>query len=173
MTTMEAVSLFSGIGGMWYNSTMPRGAKPKQYPDEMVANVRERYAAGATQAEIALALGTTQKVIWNLMVRHDIPRRVAAKRDQRGEKNSSWRGDRATYTAFHNRMYALRGKPRLCETCGTTTARSYDWANMTGRYDDPTDYRRLCRSCHWKYDNTARNLGEYYGLGRPRKEATS
>jgi len=27
--------------------------------------------------------------------------------------------------------------------------------------DDPKDYKRMCRSCHWKFDGTHRNLGKY------------
>jgi hypothetical protein len=46
-----------------------------------------------------------------------------------------------------------RGKPKRCEECGTTDPKkTYDWANQKGRYDDPQDYRRLCRSCHGKLD---------------------
>lgn len=58
---------------------MSRGAKPKQYPQSMVQAVRTMYADNLTQHEIAAELGTTQKVIFNLMRRHGIEARVAAK----------------------------------------------------------------------------------------------
>jgi predicted DNA-binding protein (UPF0251 family) len=54
--------------------------------------VKEMYADGHTQAEIAEALGVSQKVVWRFMKNHGIKARVAAKRDQEGEKNSTWRG---------------------------------------------------------------------------------
>lgn len=155
-------SLFSGIGGMCYTPPMPSGAKLKVYPAEIVAAVSEAYEGGATQREIANELGMTQKMIWRLMLRHNIPRRVAAKRDQRGPKNHMWRGNDASYRAIHQRLYKTRGQPQHCDRCGASgSGRAYDWANLTGRYDDPSDYQRMCRSCHWKYDQKHLNLGDY------------
>ena len=124
----------------------------------MVAQVTSMYSAGQTQAEIAVALGVSQKVIWNLMQRHGLKARVAAKRNQTGPLNASWKGATAGYQALHIRVQRLRGVPRRCEDCGTTTARIYDWANISGKYDDPNDYRRLCRTCHHRLDGTVKNL---------------
>lgn len=124
--------------------------------------VRTLYDSGMTQKEIADQLGTTQKVIFGFMRRRGIKSRPAIKRDQTGEKNDSWRGSDAGYAAFHLRIESLRGKPQQCEECGATDAtRTYDWACMTGQYDNPSDYKRLCRSCHWKHDQKCRNLGQY------------
>jgi DNA-binding Lrp family transcriptional regulator len=50
------------------------------------------YESGSTQTEIAEALGVSQKVVWRFMKNNGIKSRVAAKRDQRGEKNSCWKG---------------------------------------------------------------------------------
>jgi hypothetical protein len=139
---------------------MPKGIyarKPrslKQYPAAMVSRVRELYQdRKQTISEIAAELGVSYKVVWRLMEHHDIARRVAAKRDQRGEKNHQWKAESATYTAFHHRVESLRGKPCYCEVCGTSDERyAYDWANLTGNYPDPSDYKRMCRSCHRQYD---------------------
>lgn len=136
-----------------------RGGKPKVYPAEMVAEVSRRYALNETQFEIAAALGTTQKVIWRLMTRHGIGARVAAKRNQWGAANHSWKGSGASYKAFHQRLVKRFGKPKHCEKCGTTDpSKSYDWANRSGKYDDINDYVRLCRSCHWVLDKKVENL---------------
>lgn len=141
---------------------MPRGSRPKVYPEELVSRVRVLYEGGATQHEIAAELGITQKVVWRLMRRHGITARVAAKRDQRGEKNHMWKGDEAGYKAFHYRMTTLRGQPKKCEECGTDDpSLGYEWASISGRFSDPNDYRRLCRSCHKRYDGIYRNLGQY------------
>lgn len=52
-------------------------------------------------------------------------------------------------------------KMSQCEICGTTDAdKSYDWANLTGKYDDPSDYKRMCRSCHAKQDRVILNIGK-------------
>jgi hypothetical protein len=141
-----------------------RGAKPKVYQADMVEAVRARYAEGATQHEIAAELGTTQKVVFNLMRRHGIKARVAAKRNQWGEANHSWKGDDASRIAFHRRLYSRFGKPRKCHACGTEEAAHYDYANLTGRYEDLEDYAPMCRSCHWKYDDKISNItGERRG----------
>jgi hypothetical protein len=140
---------------------MPHGAKPKVYPAELVAEVERLYAAGHTQVEIAAMLRTTQKVIWKLMVRHGLNARVAAKRDQRGAKNLGWKGAEAGYAAAHLRVQAARGTPSLCASCGTTTAKRFEWANITGNYHDVNDYKRLCTSCHHRMDGTFKNLGRY------------
>ena len=140
---------------------MPRGANPKIYPTELVDRVRVLYAAGHTQDEVAELLGTTQKVIYRLMRRHGIAARTAAKRCQRGPWNHAWKGEDAGYSACHLRVQSERGRPSKCETCGTTTAPRYEWANLTGRYADPLDYKRLCVPCHHKLDGHVLNLGEY------------
>lgn len=137
---------------------MPRGAKPKIYPASLVKKVRDLYLSGSTQHEVAESVGLTQKVVWNLMRRHKIKSRVAAKRNQWRENNSSWKGDGAGKAAFHKRLYAKFGKPRKCAKCGTTKSDNYDYANLTGNYQDISDYAPMCRSCHWKYDNKIFNI---------------
>ena len=118
--------------------------------------VESLYNAGHTQAEIADILGTTQKVVWRFMRNHGIKARVAAKRDQRGEKNSNWKGEHARYGSFHQRVKDNRGIARDygCCICGSTDPENdYDWANLTGNYNDIMDYAPMCRSCHRKYDH--------------------
>lgn len=114
------------------------------------------YALGMTQAEIAKDIGSTQKAVFTAMRRFDLPRRPQSPRDQRGPKNNAWKGTDAKYQAKHARLYRSQGQPKKCEVCATTTAKSYDWANLTGDYDNPKDYRRMCRSCHRRYDNARR-----------------
>lgn len=124
--------------------------------------VRHMYENGMTQAEIADALSTSQRSVCLFMRRCGIQPRVAAKRDQSGEKNSSWKGELVKYKPAHNRVYAARGRPQRCEHCGKDDpAARYDWANLTGKYHDPNDYIRLCRSCHNKHDGLIKNLGAY------------
>lgn len=131
-------------------------AKAKATPLPL-AQVAELYRSGKTQVEIAGVFGVTQKVIWGFMRRHGIPARVAIKRNQIASNNDSWKGDRAGYDAFHCRLNAVFGKPKRCSVCGTVDERKrYEWANLTGRYEDPTDYKRMCQSCHKKYDNARR-----------------
>lgn len=121
--------------------------------------LREDYVGhGMSQIEVAEKYAVSLRRVQIAMRRFGIQPRKAIKRNQRGERNASWKGAQATYKAFHIRLRTLRGRPKKCEVCGTTDAdRSYDWANLTGRYDDPDDYQRMCRSCHRKYDGQRRN----------------
>lgn len=124
-----------------------------------ISKVRSLYSDGHTQYEIAAILHTTQKVVWRFMKANGITARTACKRNQWGERNHSWKGELASYKAMHQRLTVRFGKLKRCEQCGTTDKRrSYDWANLTGDYGDVTDYRRLCRSCHWKLDNKILNI---------------
>lgn len=138
-----------------------RGAKPKVYPAELIGRIRLLYDEGMSQDEVAMAIGMRQQLVSKIMRRAHIPRRPQIKRDQRGSKNTSWRGDNATYAALHYRVTNLRGSPQHCEECGTEEASGYEWASLTKNYADPYDYRRLCRSCHSRFDGMVRNLGAY------------
>lgn len=72
----------------WLEQQRNRGTK---LPLE---EVKQMYESGSTQAEIAEALGVSQKVVWRFMKNHGIKARKAAKRNQLRENNSSWQGGR-------------------------------------------------------------------------------
>lgn len=116
------------------------------------------YECGLTQIEIAEKLNTTQKVIWRAFKNANYKCRVAKKRNQFGENNDNWKGNSAKYAALHYRIYKLKGNPKKCELCGTTSAKKFEWANLTGKFQDPNDYKRMCGSCHAKYDKKIRNI---------------
>jgi len=133
-------------------------------PPELVARVRELYAAGHSMREVATLTGTTVKKLQRLMPQHGIARRPAIKRDQRGARNDSWRGDDAGYAALHLRVETARGKPSLCTKCGRTGPDCrYEWANLTGRYRDVNDYARMCVPCHRRFDASRRREGGGHG----------
>lgn len=136
---------------------MGSGAKPKIYPADVVAEISRLYLSGMTQSEVGAIVGLSQRDVWKVMHRNDIPSRIAAKRNQRGTANHMWKADEAGYQALHLRVERARGKPARCERCGATDdARVYEWANLTGHYDDINDFERMCRSCHRRYDNARR-----------------
>lgn len=69
------------------------------------------------------------------------------------DRNPNWKGEEAGYSAFHKRVVSHRGKPKRCDVCGLDDPdRAYDWANLSGQRDDLTDYARMCRPCHRRYD---------------------
>jgi hypothetical protein len=54
---------------------------------------------------------------------------------------------------LHRRVAKARGRPAKCERCGATdSSLRYEWANLTGNYEDISDYERMCRTCHKRYD---------------------
>lgn len=128
----------------------------KTWQELNVHDVRLLYMSNYSQDEVAQLLGTSQRVIYRFMLKHHIPARPAIKRFQCGSANAYWSGDSVGYKGAHNRVEAVRGRPRLCVECKTTSASRYEWANLTGNYKDPHDYKRLCRSCHIRFDNSRR-----------------
>ena len=61
--------------------------------------------------------------------------------------------ENAGYKGLHDWVRRVKGKPSLCEECGTITAKKYEWSNTSFEYKrDPSDWRRLCTSCHRHYD---------------------
>jgi hypothetical protein len=145
-------------------------AKPVQYDPNLESwtvrgkdltitrtDIYEAYVVNKdTTYEIAERYGLSPAEVGHILKRFGIKARIGpkARRDgQRGENNPLWKGNNASYAAFHGRLKTARGLPRYCEVCGTDDlSKTYDWANLTGRYEDFDDYKRMCRSCHRKYD---------------------
>jgi hypothetical protein len=125
------------------------------------------YESGMSQTEVANVLGTTQKVVCKRFQAVRYKCRVAAKRDQFGDRNHQWKGDEASKYAFHRRLYSRYGKPNRCSQCGTEDrSKSYDYATLSGQYENIDDYLPMCRSCHSVYDEKYKNFRGAIG-GRP------
>jgi len=72
---------------------------------------------------------------------------------KRGAESPNWKGDGATYGSMHDWVKRELGKPKFCETCKTTKAKKYEWANLSGECKrDVSDWKRLCTKCHRKLD---------------------
>lgn len=57
------------------------------------------------------------------------------------------------YRRVHYQVERERGKPKRCEHCKVSGKNiRFEWANLSGNYDDPYDYIRLCKPCHSKMD---------------------
>lgn len=73
-----------------------------------------------------------------------------------GNKNPQWKS-KPSYSALHVWVKNRLGKPKKCEECGKgqLVGRQIEWANISGKYErDEKDWKRLCVSCHRKYDFT-------------------
>lgn len=72
-----------------------------------------------------------------------------------------------TYNTIHQWNIRHWPKKHVCEHCGATTAKRYEWSNKSGEYRrDRDDWQELCRSCHIKYDREV--LGINWSKGRPK-----
>jgi len=133
------------------------GDRGSHAPD-VVARIRTLYEAGSSQRQIAAQIGCSRGAIAYIMTLNQIvARRPEERQYPRGAQHANWKGDGACYERLHQRVVEARGAPKRCEGCGLADPRRhYDWANLTGRYGDPMDYRRLCRPCHRRYDASRR-----------------
>lgn len=142
---------------------------PREYPTEVVDLAVRMYRDGATISEIQDSLPQGFKA-QRIVERHVPVRRPTAKRNQRGERNTSWKGDEIGYDAAHERVKAARGSARahFCVDCGS---QAFDWSYVGGcprELVDPDNgctyspdigrYVSRCRSCHRRYDAAIRAL---------------
>ena len=59
-----------------------------------------------------------------------------------------------TVKSVHVWITRKKGQPKFCEFCKSTTEKQYDWSNISLKYlRNLSDWQRLCRKCHIKYDN--------------------
>lgn len=73
-----------------------------------------------------------------------------------GPDNPGWKGGVAFYCTRHEMIYKLFGQPKKCEDCGSTEAKKFEWANLSGEYKiERSDWRRLCTTCHHRLDKIA------------------
>ena len=82
----------------------------------------------------------------------------------------SAKGQAKTYSGLHARVYAVRGKAGRCEMCGSTTAKRYHWANISGRYDDVWDYKAMCVTCHYAFDRQRITLSVPRGIAEKEED---
>lgn len=75
-----------------------------------------------------------------------------------GEKHPLWKGDNVGYSALHEWISFNWGKPKLCEQCGTTESKKFQWANLGIYNRDRKNWKRMCASCHHKFDNLVNNF---------------
>jgi hypothetical protein len=72
-----------------------------------------------------------------------------------GEEHPKWKGQDVSYSALHHWIKRKLGSPDICSQCGKSglTGKYITWANISHKYLRHTsDWKRLCQSCHKKYD---------------------
>ncbi|NMB81596.1 MAG: hypothetical protein GYA14_07230 [Ignavibacteria bacterium] len=98
---------------------------------------------------------TRKRGYLNISKRNDVKRKMSlAKTGKKREKSNAWKGNSVSYYAIHMWIKSTLGKASCCEFCKTKTAKRYEWANKTGKYDrlDKNDWIQLCTPCHRRYD---------------------
>lgn len=72
------------------------------------------------------------------------------------KRGNRWKGDNASYTAFHKWLAVHYGSPKHCDQCEGESKKSkcYNWALKKGKKHSHRrdNYLRLCRVCHIRYD---------------------
>lgn len=65
------------------------------------------------------------------------------------------------YDAIHEWVERWYGKPEKCEKCNSKI--NVQWSNMSGKYfRDISDWQRLCKKCHCRYDFIKFNAREIF-----------
>ena len=83
-----------------------------------------------------------------------------------GDRHPLWAGDDASYSTVHNWLARWFTKAGACEECGAEGKTG--WSNVDHKYRRVReDYRELCPSCHWHYDQ------ECFGNRFGRKEVAA
>jgi len=79
-----------------------------------------------------------------------------------GEKNYNWKGDSVKYRALHNWVERNLGKPNICTDCFIFgEGHQMHWANISKEYKrEISDWKRLCPSCHGKFDKKTLEVKE-------------
>jgi hypothetical protein len=91
------------------------------------------------------------------------------------EKHPMWKGEKASYSAFHHWINHKMGKAIFCALNENHKNCEYEWANISGKYlRDTSDYVSLCVSCHKKLDMTTetREKNRLNMLGRTHASKT-
>jgi hypothetical protein len=100
------------------------------------------------QGRINIGLAHKGQIPWNKGLKN-----VQSFESTTGENNKRWKGDKVSYRELHKWLEKKLGKPKKCQFCNTRNAKVYDWANISKEYKrEKSDWIRLCRSCHIKYD---------------------
>ena len=64
--------------------------------------------------------------------------------------NVKFVGSLKDYKYYHYKVNAERGKASKCiNGCDATR---YHWANISGKYEDTSDYQEMCPTCHSEFD---------------------
>lgn len=118
-------------------------------------------------------LGRPIPHLHNPTVRNKISKKLTGKikEFQRDSKHPLWKGNKASYFAFHAWLERRYGPAKQCDNPNCVYPRmvnkrlvkkpkEFEWSLIHGKtYDhDRTSYWQLCVSCHRKYDSNSNRI---------------
>ncbi len=111
--------------------------------------------------DLSLFYDVTQTRVVNCLKRYGIKTRTYAEASRltlngfkEGKEHFLWKGDEVGYQSLHCWVRRHKGTPQVCEYCGETEKKKYEWANKSHKYlRNLNDWIRLCTSCHRLLDN--------------------
>lgn len=119
------------------------------FTDEEKSTLMNEYSSFKSKGkldDLAKKMGRTKQFICRQA-------RIFGLTNQHSPKPYAEKSGSNPYSKYHARVRVLRGSPHKCEICGEDShQKQYDWANMNGQYENPSDYKRMCKICHRKYD---------------------
>lgn len=119
--------------------------------DDVAAAIAAAYAGGNIKAAtVGATYGCAERTVIHIARRFGVPPRKS-RGPGNGQLHHNWKGEDIAYAGAHKRVSRIRGVPSLCENCGATEGR-FEWASLTGSYTNVWDYKRLCASCHRRFD---------------------
>lgn len=131
---------------------------PERHKDVSIADSSAMYAAGVGMRDTAKHFGVSYGALRRIFKQHGVPIRTVAETQRKIGQNKK-NTDDVGYKGHHRRVSIARGKPQMCEECGTTDPeKRYERASLTHNYADINDYKRLCCSCHRSFDGVIRNI---------------
>lgn len=88
--------------------------------------------------------------------KHLSPSTQFKKGENKGDKNTNWKGNSVKYVALHTWVRRNFTKQPGCEMCGSIDDKNYNWANKSNKYTrNRDDWLFLCKKCHNNFDNVA------------------
>lgn len=119
---------------------------------------RGKYCSASCRSKVAVhRMLAVRGESWRKKARETIAKLHQSIREDE-TKHPRWKGDRTGYFGVHDWITKHFGQPIGCEECGLNDPnRKYHWANISHTYQrSRDDFKRMCVSCHRKYDYAAR-----------------
>ena len=147
---------------LWQTVEYRKAQGLKLLPPYPTTEIRSAYEDGDTVEGLAKKYECSRKLMTQILKASGVVMR------------NGWKGTEAGYNQLHRRLDHKLGRPKHCSVCGTEDpSLIYEWANLSGNYEDPTDYKRMCRPCHGKYDAGRDHLGRKAWLAKRAAEKTA